>query len=220
MDNRCPNCGQDLSGKFLKTKAIEDECKGMKVPVPTCPTCKTLLTVTRNESEKWIGLAALLLIAIFGVTRTFFEQYSWHVGITLIFIAIIGALWHKHFFLKRVPRWKVYNGSDSSELSRQAKRPSYKFVYWRRPSRRMTLSYREYFRDLLISTLILVPFLLFGMRMDFAPSEIILSGMVFFVAICIWRVILALYDMGNGWEFLMIMLFFMLTMLISLALYS
>lgn len=220
MDNRCPNCSQDLAGKFLKTKAIEGESMGIKFPVPICPNCKTLLTVTRNESDKSVGLTAVLLIAIFGVTRTFFEQYSWHVGITLIFIAIIGALWYNHFFLKRVPRWKVYHGADAGELSQPAKRPSYEYVYWRRPTRRITLSYREFFQDLLISTVFFLPFvLIIGLKMDFAPSEIILSGIVFFVAICIWRVILALYDMGNGWEFLIIMLFFMLTMVISLAVY-
>ena len=220
MDNRCPNCSQDLGRKFLKTKAIQDECKGMKVPVPICPNCKTLLTVTRNESDKSLGLTAVLLIAIFVVTRAFFEQYSWHVGITLIFITIIGVIWYNYFFLKRVSRWKVYHGADAGEVSQPAKRPSYEYVYWRRPTRRLTLSYREFFQDLLLSTLFLPVVFILGLRMDFSPSRIIFSGIVFFVAICIWRIILAHYEMGNGWEFLILMLFFMFTMLISLAVYS
>ena len=220
MDNRCPNCNQDLGGKFLKTKAIEGAFKRMKVPVPICPNCKTLLTVTRNEFDKSVLLTAAFLIAIFGVTRAFFEQYSWHVGITLIFIAIFGVIWYNRFFLKRVPRWRVYDEADAREVSRRAKRHGYHYVYWRRPTRRITLSYREYFQDLLLSTLFFVPLVfIFGLRMDFTPSEFILSGILFFVVICIWRVILALYDMGDAWEFSILMLFVMFSMLIALAVY-
>jgi len=159
-------------------------------------------------------------LTFFAVTRAFFEQYSWHVGITLIFITIIGVIWYNYFFLKRVPRWKVYHGADAGEVSQPAKRPSYEYVYWRRPTRRLTLSYREFFQDLLLSTLFLPVVFILGLRMDFSPSRIIFSGIVFFVAICIWRIILAHYEMGNGWEFLILMLFFMFTMLISLAVYS
>ena len=111
MDYRCPKCKYDLSNKFLKSKLIDCGHKRSKVPIPFCPSCKTLLVRKREEVDKPLlitigsGLFALML------AKQFFSEYIMYVGVAFIFV-VSGVSVYFYLNQKDATIWKIFDGNE------------------------------------------------------------------------------------------------------------
>jgi hypothetical protein len=216
MDRTCPECHANLMFKRLKTFQIEyPRHSGYKLILAHCLKCHSPLEPNDHPSEFWAGVVFLLFLSA-PVFTVFYADKNLLPVISLSIIAAysVGLTWFYRVYMKDHRRWKAFIRNEDDWMKRDSERLN---ILSRRPKRNINFRFQQYLKDLALSVVLILPLAVLGFNLDFGVSGFILSFALSFMFICFWQLIVSHFDMGMWWSFALLMYFFMLSLLLSIA---
>ena len=124
-------------------------------------------------------------------------------------------------YLKREKRWKLFVRAEDHWMSITEKlREINNWGSINRPTRSRTFSFRQYLKNLVIPVLFLLPLIfIMGMRISLAGTGLALAGIVYLFVIFASQLITSHFEMGDFWDKLILVYFFVFSLLISAAIH-
>ena len=223
MDRTCPKCHADLRFKRLRTSQIEyPRHSGYKLILAHCVKCNSPLVPKDNPSELWAGLSLFIFLsALVWVFLSLDRKPAVLTGLLLLLLYGLGMARFYGSHLKNEKRWKLFVRAEDHWMSIDDKlRERNSPASITRPTRSRTFNVREYLKNMVFPIFFLLPLIVvIGMRISLSVTGLALVGIVYFFINCASQLIHSHFEMGHFWEVLILVYFFVFSLLISSAIH-